>query len=135
MFDERTDGARIARARLGFLGEGGIDPTNPLLSPSTSSPQVSVTASWGSSPADKPGTATSTVDGHAAALGDCASAAACDRGVIFGVDGFALEIEGNHGIGASVLNLYEGTYIHQGANADPATWGSPIVLPHLRSQN
>ncbi|MBX6723407.1 MAG: hypothetical protein IRY92_09260 [Dactylosporangium sp.] len=131
LFDVREDGTPIPRFGLSFETQDAVAVTNPLLIPDGAMTSISVDASWASSPEDKPGSATFEADGHPAALLDCADADRCDpdtayHGVIFGVDGFAMELIGHAGLGVSVLDLYAAIQVHPGATNDPATWGPPI---------
>jgi hypothetical protein len=127
VFDTRLDGPPIARFGLRFEPEQAVGYTNPLIGPG-SSDSFGVDASWASTPEDKPGSATSDVDGHPAALGDCPSADRCHMGTIYGVNGFALELQGSLApqFGITVQDLYDAVQIHPGATNDPITWGPPV---------
>jgi hypothetical protein len=130
-YDTRPDGTPVTRFGVRFETQDAVAVTNPLLIPGDTSPSIGVEASWASGPEDKPGSAMVEVDGHPAALSDCPDADRCDpdtayRGVIYEVNGFALELTGHPDLGVSVLDLYEAVEFHPGATHDPATWGLPI---------
>lgn len=131
-FDVREDGTPVARFGVRFETQDAVAVTNPLLIPGDAMTSIGVEASWASSPEDKPGSAMFTVDGHPAWLDDCSDGDRCDpdaayRGVVYEVNGFALELTGDADLGVSVLDLYESIEFHSGATHDPATWGLPIA--------
>jgi len=103
MFDSDATGTPFAR--FGLLFATANDDT------------VSVIAHSGATPDDKPGSATSTVDGHPAYEGSLL--------VVYGVDGFAFEVT-NGTTGWDRASIWRTAEVHPGATFDPATWGPPI---------
>jgi hypothetical protein len=127
MRDTTGNGTPFYRYTLGFGSEESVDSNNPLASPGDSAPQITITADSVATPSDKPGSATSEVDGHPAYQ---------DGGflVVHGVDGFALEIT-TQGGPESAIALYRSIHMYPGAHSSESAWATPIaeLVPSLGS--
>ena len=118
MYGTKADGTPFSRFDLGFASDGVLESTNPLLFPGSGEPWVTVTATSGATPDDKPGSATQNVDGHPAAhIGGLL--------VVYGVDGFAFEIQAPGDFDAAV-SLFRSVSVYPGAEQDESTWSQPV---------
>ncbi len=119
MSDTTANGTPFYRFTLAFGNDASIDATNPLALPGDSAPEITVTADSVATPEDKPGSATSDVDGHPAYR---------DGGflVVHGVDGFALEIDTRGGPDAAIA-VYRSIQIYPSSHDSAAAWASPIA--------
>jgi hypothetical protein len=114
MASTRGDGTPFARFGLGFSTQGQTEATNPLLLADESTPVITVTADSGATPEDKPGAATSDVDGHPAYVDG-------NFVVVYGVDGFAFEISS----GTPDLDpapVFRTIQVLPGTSGDRSTW-------------
>jgi hypothetical protein len=109
-----TDDATTSQFRLGFVTEGQAEATNPLLNPGDSAPAVTVGVDTSATPDDKPGSASSEVDGHPAAVNG-------SQLVVYDVDGMAVEIS----TGPTTLDpiaVFRTVEVYPDAD-----WGAPLV--------
>lgn len=120
----RSDNTPFTRFMVSYSTAETSEPRNPLVAPGTATPAVVVAATLGTGPEDKPAPLTE-VDGYEAYLGDCTSAESCEVGTVYGMDGFAVELDGDIDLGITVLDLVRSIYIYADASTGNS-WGSPI---------
>jgi hypothetical protein len=132
MTSTTANGTPFYRYTVEFGTEASIDSTNPLAVPGNTAPEITVTADSVATPDDKPGSASSEVDGHPAYR---------DGGfiVIHGVDGFALEIHAleTHAsspdasrqteLGRQAIAVYRSIHFYPGAKQNPGVWATPVA--------